>query len=233
MPTNMGALLQAAQDIASDDVHVAVGSRCDEKQGLCGAEGETYEHHAIDGNGDPLEQAADLVAQVTNTRPFVPRHVYVLTTIDTAWSEVDLLADPDLAGAHLHVRLSGEPCDGAPQLEALAEASGGSFVCDDFVGVEVLGPELRMAQPSCEVFGNAARGPTPRMPATELTLQGEAPSGAEAIELGAAAACQNQPDAWTFIDAVVGHVGLCPVTCRDAGAWAPPTLSATVTFTCE
>jgi hypothetical protein len=43
----------------------------------------------------------------------------------------------------------------------------------------------------------------------------------------------NAPAGWTLVDAPLGHVALCPVACRDVGAWDDDSFSASIAFPCE
>jgi hypothetical protein len=230
-PTNLGAVLQDAQTYAGDELHVAVASSCGTN---CG-EAPSYEHHTLAVEGaDPIVLASEAHADVTLFRPFVRDHVVVVTSADTIVDVPTFLADRELAATVLHVRYSPSgACSPGTQLEELAMATGGSFQCAAFTGPDVLEDDLTQPQPSCELFGDVRDGPGPGVPADALTLEGETMQGPGELVLGGPGACGNEPDGWTIIDAPLGHLGLCPVTCRDVGRWAPRGLAATVAFECR
>jgi hypothetical protein len=230
-PPNLGAVLMDAQAYAGDEIHVAVASSCGTN---CGA-AAGYEHHTLAFEGvDPVTLASEVHADVTVFRPFIRDHVLVVTGVDTTVDEPTFMADPELAATVLHVRyLQAGGCSPGTQLEMLAMATGGSFQCADFTGPDVLEDDLALPQPSCELFGDVRNGPGPGVPADQLTLEGETMQGPGEIVLGGPGACRNEPDGWTIIDAPLGHLGLCPVTCRDVARWAPQELAATVAFECR
>lgn len=230
-PPNLGSVLQDAQTYAGDDMHIAVASSCGTN---CGA-APGYEHHTLAVEGvDPIVLASEVRADVTVFRPFIRDHVVVVTSADTTVDVPTFLDDPELSGTVLHVRyLPSGACSPGTQLEELAMATGGSFQCAAFTGPDVLEDDLTLPQPSCELFGDVRDGPGPGVPAEALTLEGQTMRGPGEIVLGGPGACRNEPDGWTIIDAPLGHLGLCPLACRDVGRWAPRGLVATVAFECR
>lgn len=230
-PPNLGNLVMTAEDQASAaGHHIAIASTCPND---CGTNTDGYEHHALTPGNDPLVDATQLMPSEGFFREHAPRHVVIVTDVDTTWSMDMIGGEPRFAAAQIHVRTAhATACGDTPLLDALATATQGTSSCGDSLGMDILDGPVIGPQPGCELFGTPADGPGADPFDSTMTLEGMTPRGGAMLEPPGPGVCANAPDGWSFIDAVEGHLELCPVACRDVGRWAPKGRTASIDFPC-
>lgn len=230
-PSNLSVVVSNAETAATTaGFHIAVASGCSLN---CGVDGDGYEHHLLPAGGDPLQQAASLILSDGFFRQLAPRHVVIITDVDTMWSEDMFVSEPMFAGAQVHVRAPhAASCNNTPNLDAFALLSQGSSTCGDFVGPEIFAGAVLQPQPACELFGDVGEGPGDELGRSLMFLDGMIGEDPAMLMPDGPGLCGNAPEAWSLAELGTGHLRLCPALCRDVGGWAPDGRTASLQFPC-